>query len=348
METPIWDFPEAIELEQIEQRTLPRLIPDGSPFFENFPFEPREDTLIRWEQEGNYTGLMNFRGYGSKPGRVVRVPWQGYMATPGVYGEFIMLEEEELTRRRRAATFGTKIPIEDMVAAAQRQLLTRRIARQEKILADLTIYGTYSVPDASGATMKTDSYTPQTSASSIAWSNWSTATPIADIRTAQLVPFGQSVDMGPSARIYMNRVQFNNMIRNTNTNDLGGRRLLGLTPANSIGMINEILAAENLPQIMIYEGFYLADDSTQFYGGTATRFIPNNYAVIFGRRQSGAKPGSFMYTLNINAANAAPAPYTRVIDRGSWEIPGTVEVHDGFNGGPTLKYPGAIVVMTGI
>jgi hypothetical protein len=335
-------FPEAVELEEIEQKFLPRLTANG-PFFENFEFEGTEYSDIRWDQEDNYIGLMGIRGYGGKPNRVIRANYKTYSAQPGVYGEFIALEEEELTRRRRAASFNTLIPVYDMVAKCQEQLLTRRINIQEKILADLVITGTYSVTDVGGSVLKTDSYTPVTSSVSTPWSTHSTSTPIQDIRTVQLLSLGLSVDFGAEATLWMNRVTANHMLANTNTNDLGGRRLTGLHPANSLPDINMILAGEDLPQIKVYEGGYYPDG-----GGSFTRFIPTGKAVLFGKRLSGAKIGSFMYTLNRQSPGGAPKPYTRVIDHSGTEIPGSIEVHDGFNGGPTVKFPSAMVVMTNL
>ena len=338
---PTYAYPTSNELEVIEQKLLPRLTAD-SPFFSIMPFEGANETLLRWEQEDDYVGLQQIRGYGGAPPRVARVGIKEYIAKPGVYGEYIMLDEEELTNRRAMGSYGAPIQISDIVARAHAQLLTRRIARQEKIIADLLVNGTFSVADINGKTLISDSFTPQTFTASVPWSTVATSTPIADLRACQLIPVGQSVRVDATSEVWMNRVTANYLLSNTNANDLGGRRLYGLSPANSIEAINMILQGEDLPQIRIYEGGYKADN------GTWTRFLPTGKALLVGRRTSGAKIGGYRYTRNINSPNAAPVPYVRVIDKGEENIPGVIEVHDGHNGGPVLYFPGALVTLTNL
>jgi hypothetical protein len=53
-------------------------------------------------------------------------------------------------------------------------------------------------------------------------------------------------------------------------------------------------------------------------------------------------------TRNVNNANSAPGPYTKVIDRGELQVPRTIEVHDGHNGGPAIFYPSAVIKLSGL
>ncbi len=342
--TTSYIFPEAQELARVEQVLLPALVQD-CPFFPYFPFEGKRETLLRWTQRDNYQGLQSIRGYGGKPNRITLHGDKVYYAKPGVYGDFVELEEEELTRRRDAATLsGGPIGVADLVAQAQEELLVRRVNRQAQILSALLVSGTFSVTDPKdGTIIYTDSYTQQTVTASIPWSTHTTSTPIADLRSVQLKSLGQSVNMGSEAVCYINRVQFNHMLSNTNAADLGGRRLQGLMPANSAMAINQILLEEGLPRIEVYEGGYYPDASSTF-----TRFIPTGKGVVIGKRLSGARIGSYRYTLNDQNPEATPAPYTRVIDKGLQNVPRTIEVHDGHNGGVTLEFPGTIVLLDSI
>jgi hypothetical protein len=50
-------------------------------------------------------------------------------------------------------------------------------------------------------------------------------------------------------------------------------------------------------------------------------------------------------TRNANNPGAAPGAYQKVVDNTD-DVPRTVIVHDGHNGGPVVYYPSAICVMT--
>ena len=50
-------------------------------------------------------------------------------------------------------------------------------------------------------------------------------------------------------------------------------------------------------------------------------------------------------TRNANNAGASPGMYVKVVDKGEDEVPRQIEVHLGFNGGPAVYYPSAVVKM---
>jgi hypothetical protein len=258
------------------------------------------------------------------------------------------VSEELLTRRGMIGRFSEKMDISDQIGLLQRKLLTRRLDRIEWIISQFVINGTYGVPDLTGVTWTGDSWTPQTfTPATYAWTDHVNSTPLADLQKMVLVPFGQSVDTGPSAEFVINRKKFLDLVLNRNEADFWGyRQAYGATVGQSLDMINSILNTQGLPKIRIYEGNYAADATGgSKRTGTYTRFMPDGTGVLFGKRTSGAKPGGFAVTWN--AQSRAAAPYTFVKDRRE-EVPNTVEVHDGFNGGPLIEYPGTIVVATGI
>lgn len=334
----IYDLPESQTMEEIAQVLLPQLTADD-PIFGIFPFEYDNDGwLLRWFQEDDYTGLQGVRGLGGKPGRVALVGENEYIQKPGVYGEFIALDEETLTVRRKTATPGTPIKVSDLVAKAQRQLMVRRIARQKQICWNLAVNGVFSVTDDQGNILHTDSFTPQTFTASVPWSTYATSTPLADMRAMQLVPFGKSVSMGANATLWVNRVQANHLCSNTNPDDLGGKKAPNMASVNySLAEVNKIFEANDLPQVRIYDGFYKAD------GGAVTRFLATGKGLLQGARVDGGKIGGFRYSICRVNPNGEAKPYMKVIDKSQNEIAGDVEVHDGLNGGPVLRFPSALV-----
>lgn len=270
---------------------------------------------------------------------------------PGIYGEYIILDEQELTNRRSPGQFGTPMDISDMVMDAQDQLLQRRLDRQEALIWTLASTGTFSVLGKDNAIVHTSTYLRQTFSAGVPWATIATATPLADFSAIQLLARGHSVNFGAGAKAFMNRKTFNYLRANTNSADIYGRRTTGLGTINSLAQWNELLSQDDLPEIVIYDAGYLVDgsvnpqatDMTQF--GVFTPFIPDSTVIVFGQRPGNQPVGGMQQTRNVNNGGA-PGPYMKVIDLIDHEVPRSIQVHDGFNGGPTIEYPSALCVMS--
>jgi hypothetical protein len=330
-------YPGAAELRQVEQDKLPLLTQDD-PIFSILPIDSVEDDLLIWEQSDNYVGMQQVRGLNGQPGRVQMVGAKQYMMRPGVYGEFSAIDEMQLTRRRQYGTFGTPIRIDDLVMAAQDQLLNRRIDRIRYIGWTLITTGTFSVANPlGGIPLHTDTFALQTFDAAVSWATVATATPLADLRAMQLLSRGRSVDFGPRSTLYLNRVTINYLLSNTNAADLGGKRTSGLANLMSLAEVNTLLTGEGLPNIAPYDEGY--NDDT----GTFTPFIGDLTGALVGRRTSGAAIGNYRMTRNANNPNLEPGPYTMVVDTIDDGPPRQINVHDGHNGGPVLYHPSALV-----
>lgn len=343
-------YPTSSELTTIAQDKMPRLTADR-PIFDIFPIRTVDSHLLRWEQKDNYVGLQQIRGLNGDPARVKRIGGKVYQMEPGVYGEFIRIDEQELTTRRQWGSYNQPISIDDLVMEAQDQLLGRQIDRIEQVLWALitpsvstggggsTVTGTFSVLGPDGSILQADAYTLQSYGAAVAWATVATATPIADFRGIKLLSRGKSVSFGAGCIAYANQVTVNNLLSNTNTNDLGGRRLSGLAPVNNLADVNRILLGEDLPAVQVYDDGYLDDN------GSFQLFIPNSRVVVVGKRPAGQTVGEYRMTRNVNNPGMAPGMYMKVIDRGEDEVPRSIEVHQGHNGGPVLYFPSAIVVL---
>lgn len=335
---PDYIFPTALELNVIAQELLPRLTADR-PIFDILPVVEVESHLLEWEQRDNYLGLQQIRGLNASPKRVIWTGGKRYLMTPGVYGEFKVIDELQITTRRAwGQVTGGPINIDDLVREAQDHLLGRRLDRIEQIGWTLLVTGTFSVAD-QGAVLQTDTFTTQTFAAGVAWGTAATSTPLADLRAVQLKGRGYSLDFGARARAIMNRTTFNQMMSNTNAADLGGKKGTGLQSLTGLGDVNRVLAGEGLPEINIYDQGYIND------AGTFTLYIPNNKVVVLGARTDGDPIGQYRMTRNANNPGAAPGAYMKVVDDPN-VVPRSVVVHDGHNGGPVLYHPAAIVIMT--
>lgn len=331
-------YPNSIELQQINQELVPRL-EAAREIFNIIPTRSVDNHLLEWEQKDNYTGLQQVRGLNGMPSRVKPVSGKRYLMNPGTYGEFLAIDERQLTTRRQWGGFSTGINITDLVREAQDKLLQRRYDRLESIGWTLLATGTFSVADGTSV-LHTDSYTTQTFSAGVVWATVATSTPLADLRAVQLKARGYSLNFGAAAKAYMNRSTLNAVLSNTNANDLGGRRLAGLVSINSVAQANQLFAMDDLPTLVPYDDGYIDDT------GTFQLFIPNNKVIVVGARRDGDPVGEYRFTRNANNPDLGPGPYMKVIDRGDTEVPRAIEVHDGHNGGIALYHPAAIVTMT--
>lgn len=334
-------YPADTELTMIAQTLLPNLEANRLPFSAGFfPIRTVDEHYLEWEQRDNYTGLQFARGLNGRPSLVRPIGGVRYQVEPGVYGEYEVIDEREMTLRRPWGVFNGPIDVTSLVSEKQEHLLQRRLDRIEKICWDLLVTGTYSVPAANGAIAHVDSFPTQTFAAGTPWGTIATATPLRDLRTVQLLSRGYSVNFNSSSRIYMNRTTAIALLENQNPDDLGGRRTGLATMGNNMAGINELFTLDDLPNIVIYDNGYLDE------AGLFRLFIPNNKAVLIGARRDGDPVGEYRMTRNINVDGPGGAgAYTKIIDR-TTEVPRTVEVHDGHSGGPVLYHPSAIVVLT--
>jgi hypothetical protein len=330
-------YPNAITLQTINQELTPRL-EAARPVFDFFRTRNVDSPFVAWEQRNNYLGLQQVRGINGAPSRVKAVGGNRFVMEPGYYGEFMLIDERELTTRRAWGSFTTSIDVTDLVREKQDQLLQRRYDRIEWMIWTLLLTGTFTVADGSSV-LHTDSYTTQTYTAGTAWGTATTSTPLADFRALQLKARGYSLNFGTAAKAYMNQTTFNQMLSNTNAADLGGRRGAGLATVNGPDALNQVLMADGLPTIVVYDQGYLDDN------GVFQLWIPNNKVVVVGARRDNDPVGEFMFTRNVNNPDMSAGPYMRVIDDVD-DIPRQIQVHDGHNGGLAIYHPAAVVIAT--
>lgn len=335
----VYTYPQSVELREVEQVLLPQMVKDD-PIFDEFPMVDSEYDRLVWEQKDNYQGLQQVRGLEGAP-KVVRRPGsKTYDMEPGVYGEFTEISEKELTQRRKLGSWDQPVNIDDLVGTGQELLLQRRLDRVRQIIFTLLSSGTFSVARADGTILHTDTFPIQALTAGVPWTTYATAVPSQNLRAAQLLALGQSVSFGADAKIWMNRVTANALLTNQNPLDMFGRRIGGGNTSNTMEDWNRWAESNDLPQIQIYDKFYLNDS------GVATRFIPNGKAILIGKRTNGANLGEYRMTRNANNPRLEAGAYTRVIDLGEITVPRRIQIHDGHNGGPVIFFPGAIVVLT--
>ena len=331
-------YPTSSELMAIERDKLPDLVGD-SPIFKHFPMRSVDTHLLSWEIQDNVLGLMGLRGLNGQPTRVKALGAKRYTMVPGVYGDYLEIDEAELTVRRPYGSWNGSINIADLVMEKQDQLLHRQFA-QIKYMLWKQLTGTFTVTGPYGTFTHTDTYSVQTYAAGVAWATVATATPLYDFRAVALLSRGSSVSFGAGATAYMNRTTANALLNNTNASDLFGKRVDGGGTFNTINELNSVLLAQDLPKVEIM------DDGYHDSSGTFQLFIANAKVIVVGQRTNGTPLGEFRFTRNVNNQDAGAGPYMKVIDRGENSVPRTIECHRGFSGGPVVFYPNGVVYMS--
>jgi hypothetical protein len=344
-------YPTSYELRQIE----PELVQRGSAGrvgIELLPIQSVNAAKVRWSQQDNYFGLQHLRGMDGQPTHVNRVGQKTFEYEPGVFGEFIDITEQELTIRAGSVDVSAvPINVQDLVVDAQRQLIARELDRIESSNWTLLTTGTIKIDIAGPQGVMigySDTYVIQTFTAAIPWSTIATATPARNFQSVQQLALGKSVDLGSGATAYMNSVTANNLLNNTNASDLAGRRIGSGGTFNSLNDINQFLLGQNLPKVQVYDEGYVPA-APGGIAGTFKKFIPDNLVVVIGRRTSGARLGQYITTRNASN-NFQPGSYQYTIDRANGVLaekrtPANIEIHRGHNGGPTIFYPSAVVVM---
>lgn len=335
-------YPTSEKLSKIAQEKLPALEADREAF-KIFSMRTQDAAEYSWEQKDRFTGVQAVRGLNGSPFHVAPIGENRFKMKPGVYGEFMLIQEDELTERRKPGEFGTPIDLTELVLEKQDHLLQRRLDRIELIIWTLLTTNTFSVSNRQGAILHTDTFNFRTFTAAVSWLNQSQSTPLNDFRAITLFHRGYSVSFGRDAIAYMNRTTYFAYINNTNPNDLYGRRTPGLGTINNEKEIDKLHQGDDLPTIKIYDNSFLDASFNPIL------FIPDGKIVVIGNRPGNAKVGGYIMTRNTANASFTPGAYTRVTDStetGMNPIPRMIKVEDGHNGGPAVEYPSMVITMT--
>ena len=350
-------YPEALQFFEIQQDLMPRAEATRVGL-QILPNKATPTFKIRWSQDDNNYGLMPFRGLNGRPSKLNRLGTNVFEQEPGVYGEFIELEEQELTERAALADITRPIDISELIFKCNDQIVQRQAERKEYSVWQLLLYGTYSVPapGPNGVEVYTDTYPIQTYIATTPWASTTTAVPIQNLQSIQQKWIGHSVLFNEDAKLYVNQVQANNLLNNSNAADFGGRRGMYGATLNNMVDANNYFRNQKLPTVEVYDlGFQNqavagVETSTSQY----SKFIPNGLGALVGKRTNGAPVGNFMDAIsmqNMQAGMRGSGPYSYVKDyfNGTLapkETPGKIEVHRGYSGGPVLTFPSAVVATT--
>lgn len=339
-----FSYPLATELQEIEQDLVWEMEKADPVFFkELFPVENANTDMLEWEQWDNFYGLQQARGLDGMPSPVARLGSNRFSVQPGYYGEYTRIDERELTKRAKFASYTGSVDVTDLVQMGQRFLLKRRQDRQRWLGWTLLTTGSFLVAAPNGGYEHRDTYSFKTLTASPAINNLSTGAPFAFMLSWNTEGRGSSSKFGPDATCYANQTTINTILNNQNANDLGGRYKLeyGQT-VNSLPGLNSVLASRGLPQLGVYDETYLTSSAQSSY----VNLIPDGYGVLIGKRTTGTPLGKYRMTINMHNGGQ-PGPYTIITNTYGVEPPdmARLQIDDGHNGGPVIQFPSAVRII---
>lgn len=340
----IYTYSNPATLRQVAADLLISLTMDD-PIFQILPIRPHNRTKLRWKIKDNPRGLTALRGLGGEPSRVNRLGEQWFEATPGIFGEYMTLDEGELMNRGGSIPEGMDVPISvnDMIMEDKETLMQRYVNRLRQMGWVLLLEGTQSISLSTGGIGYTAQYDQEVVTPAIPFTTLATAIPLREFQKLQeTYGRGSSTVFDNRATAWMNSKTSNLFLNNTNAADLGGKRVAANGSLNSVTEVNRILLDANVPQIRTYDGGYLDDD------GNFQIAIPDNRVIVVGARPNGETPGEFQLTKNVLNSGDAPGVYSFVDDRTKGPnktVPPRIDTHCGFNGGHAMTRPGQIIKL---
>jgi hypothetical protein len=344
----------AVNSKYPSSRTLREIAPEKiinlqrpRPTFRLFPTVERPQWRLEWTQRDNYRGFQQLRGINGQPSYVRMVGFKRFSQEPGVFGEYMMVDEAEMTMRAASSDpdgIGRPVAITDLVTERQDYLGARETDLLEWMGWALLLNGTFTLLGPTGAKFAA-TYPIQTATLSN-WSDPVAGTPLADLLGLTLLARGKSVSFGAGAELFENLQSVANVLLNNNPADIGGMRaaLGGIARTGTpitLEEANRIFTSQGTATITAYDESYNRESD-----GALVLWIPDDTGVLVGRRTNGDPVGQYHMVRNINNPGNTPGRYTKVIDTLERQVPRTISVHQGHNGGHVIWYPSAIIKVT--
>jgi hypothetical protein len=334
----------AARIKKIAEQKLRNVGTSGRLGLELLPIVKENATTITYEQLQPFRGLMAARGMGGPAGRAQLPGATSWSVSPGYYATTTDFRERDLLERRQVGDWTQFDRNGNMTSEASDLILQQMYDRMEENAFRLLATGGFEVRTQGGTVSFQDVYNVPVYVPGVPYSTLATAAPLAHIRLVIAdIENGVSVDFR-NGTLVMNRVTVNAILNNANAADLGGKRIEGGNTTNGLDQLNEILAADDLPAIQVYNKGYFPEGV-----GAHVKFLRDGEIVLVGRREDGEPIGESVITNAVQAAGASgePAPDWFVqIDDQRAKTPPFLSVTGGFNGGARLYHSYATARIT--
>jgi hypothetical protein len=324
----------AVKLRKLMQLYLPRAM-ESRELLKLFPLTKVNETQLIYERRQVETGLQAARGLGGPTGPVRKPGLDQFKVSPGYYGDFYSITEQELTDLRDSGRWDDFENYDSQAARGTQHLTRRFLDRCEYSIASLITTGGFQALSAQGVVYHQDVFNIPINTPPTLFSDLTGSTPLNYIR--DLIPtleLGKSVSF-QKGYILCSRPTANLILKNQNAADLNGRRLQYGQTINNLEDMNEFLLSNDLPPLRVYDKGYYSDPPGS--APTFNRFLTNGMMVAVGVREDGEQLGEYRLTRAAQNEKGSPGEWYQVEDRRQKD-PCQVILRAGHNGGPVAYY----------
>jgi hypothetical protein len=331
----------AVKLRKLMQVYLPRAL-ESRELLKIFPLTKVDSTSLVYERRQMATGLQGARGIGGPTNPVRKPGMDQFRVAPGYYGDHYTITEQELVDLRDAGVWDNFESYDAQAARGAEHLTRRFLDRCENSVAQLLMTGSFTAPNAQGATLDQQIYNVPSFTPGTLFSDLSNSQPLNYIR--DLIPTLEllvSVSFQKGFML-MSRPTVNLLLKNQNAADLNGRRLNYGNTVNNVEDFNDLLVSNDLPKAKVYDEGYYSDPPGS--SPTKNRFLTNGKIVLVGVREDGEQIGEYRLTRAAQNERSAPGEWYQVDDRRAKD-PCEVILRAGHNGGPIVFYTECTAVI---
>ena len=289
------------ELNEILQTLIPEKTFLDPLLTKILPVRSVEEQEVMADQRAGFYGATQGRDYGTGFGTVPRETKQRFAVPIGLYGEDKPMDEKFVMQSRKIGTFADVLDLRKEQGSDMENLLDRMIKLMLSTGWSMLTTGSYTNYGPDGKTViASDSYTLGSFTVAVAWSNFASSTPMADLRNIKLKHRGQSATFGRRGQLYLQTQDVNNLLQNTNANDLGAKRVItvdaGAQPF-TLADVNRYLLEADLMEIVEYDKFLPTSAASWSAGPSSyTMYIPYQTGVAVGARDYGDPLGHMVMT----------------------------------------------------
>lgn len=347
----IYRFPTALAMDAVTQEYF---IQHEAFIGEKIlPFKEHMTQRVQWFELDKEVGMTAPHSLGSDP-RVSKRPGAVLRQYDPIYfKETDVINEAELLQARNMATLGGVVDLHEVMGRTVRAREDKNFIRAEWLRWQ-ALQGEIDVNE--NGVVVHETFPVQPYDALVPWATHATATPLKDMNAVKLLFRGTGAS-AKGAIAYLNQKTLNDLLENTNDNDLRGFRAQNfLSLAFSLEELNKIQTARGLPTYELYDEGYNDSD------GEFQTFIPDDVVIVIGKRPANQTVGDLSMTTSIHRIkNGVPASGMFTIvevngqsnkgvtevslaDLGAGKNP-RIDVTGGFYGGPRLVYPRSVINM---
>jgi hypothetical protein len=336
-------YPTNFELRRLQADLLNRPLNDRLGL-QILPVRNTDRSSILNNKPDIFRGMTQWRGVG-QPTKSANAPFNYFgrdcIVHPGYWGEHCEIPEDLLNDAAAPASCGAPVDISDYVSMQVEKLTNSQLNLMEYLVWQVLLNGYVQAQNAQGQPVWNQTFNIRKYTVGTPWSDPVGATPLADLRRFAACAIGKcSADFQDSV-MYVNQHTMNCLLNNRNPNDIGKNALSACCTPMSPDLLNNSLAAQGLPRLRVYNGFWI-DANNQ-----VNMYIPTGKAIVIGRRPDNAPVGNWWYTRNVIGCDVTSGPWMRVIDSCadntmSFDGSRRIRIFNGFNGTPALDYPCAV------